>query len=391
MRPLTRASRLVKSLLLSTALPAVLLGTPAAAQVTMPTVGVNYTNGNRFSQATMQVDMAAMRAAGVTLIRSPLELYNGSYQGTLNMLAAAKAAGIAVHMNISTSNPRFYPQVTQKRGADPARPSIYAAYRLSDLDPSLVELELSQILPQIDAMGVKLAAIEFGNEMGNPSFNGDVGAAWIDQGITGGNLYGFNDLLDGTTTELQAIGRGLRNYVDAVSRVRQVMDALTLNQTTPLVSGGLNTPGDVAEGAHVLSIEENEVSLNGVLTYMRANGLNDALQGVVPGQYGVHAYLWGNQTQLQAQADNLVFTQCGVGGGLPCNVTEWGYASSTCTAYNDTPVKNMMVEYRNTFAGYGGRITSMQVFDWKSSTYGVLRCTGTVNPSGVVALQKIWP
>src|SRR5439155_17334829 len=140
------------------------------------------------------------------------------------------------------------------------------------------------LLQQLDDAGVQLAGIELFNEIGNPAFNGDIAI----NGPRGGYLIGFEDLLDPAYAD---VGRGYRNYIRVLAALKEIRDGLTINKLTPIISAGLNTPGDAPEGAK-LNVSEDEVSLKGVLTFLRANGLDDYVD-----QYGVHSYiLWAGNS-----------------------------------------------------------------------------------------------
>jgi hypothetical protein len=105
------------------------------------------------------------------------------------------------------------------------------------------------------------------NEIGNPAFNGDIAI----NGPRGGYLIGFEDLLDPAYAD---VARGYRNYIRVLAALKEIRDGLTVNNLTPIISAGLNTPGDAPEGTK-LNLMEDEVSLKGVLLFLHANGLDD--------------------------------------------------------------------------------------------------------------------
>jgi hypothetical protein len=342
-------------------------------------VGVNYTNGNRFSAATMDTDIAAMRAAGVHLARVPVEnYYSDNYAGTLRLVTKLAAIGISSHLVIScTNNPAFYPAGTTKREADPQRPSVYAAYRLSDFSPDLFEAAFEPILQQIEAARIALAGIELCNEMGNPGFNGD----WPIVGSHGGKVLGYTELTNSADPEAVMVVRGLNNLIEGLRRIQQMRTRVVQNQYVPIMVGGLNTPGDCPAGCQ-LSVTEDEGELNALVDVMDDMGLAN-----VADQLAVHSYLWGNQTKLSQLSAALVLTRCST--ERPCAVTEWGYQASSGCPTNDAGMLTENQYYRRDFAlsQYSGKIASIQYFDWKSPTYGAVRC-GTLQPSGQVALAN---
>ena len=282
-RPAAGCCRAVKKLALAGAVAAV-LSSPARAQ--SPEMGVNFTNADRLSVAARDTALDQMKAAGVKAIRTPLaqQWGAGSLQPSVEVVKAAWARGIKSLLVISLTAPKYFPAGTAKRSADPAVPSIWAAYRLQDVDPDLFAATVAPLLQQLDDAGVQLAGVELFNEIGNPAFNGDIAI----NGPRGGYLIGFEDLLDPAFAD---VARGYRNYIRVLAALKEIRDGLMVNKLTPIISAGLNTPGDAPEGAK-LNVTEDEVSLKGVLTFLRANGLDDYVD-----QYGVHSYiLWAGNS-----------------------------------------------------------------------------------------------
>jgi hypothetical protein len=94
------------------------------------------------------------------------------------VVKAAWARGIKSSRVISLTAPKYFPAGTVKRSADPAVPSIYAAYRLQDVDPGLFGATVAPLLQQLDDAGVQLAGIELFNEIGNPPPARDLQPRW---------------------------------------------------------------------------------------------------------------------------------------------------------------------------------------------------------------------
>jgi hypothetical protein len=86
-------------------------------------------------------------------------------------------------------------------------------------------------------------------------------------------MLGFDDLLNATSLEIQQFDNGIRRYIEALARVRLALGETALNQQTPLVSAGLNNPGDCPAGCQ-LTIPWMAVEADGLLRYMRANGID---------------------------------------------------------------------------------------------------------------------
>ena len=370
-RPAAEGRGAARTLAFAGALATVL---SSAARAQSPVLGVNFTNADRLSIAARDTALDQMRAAGVKAIRTPLaqQWGAGSYQPSVDVVKAAWARGIKSSLVISLTAPKYFPAGTVKRSADPAVPSIYAAYRLQDVDPGLFGAAVAPLLQQLDDAGVQLAGIELFNEIGNPAFNGDIAI----NGPRGGYLIGFEDLLDPGYTD---VARGYRNYILALAALKEVRDSLTANKLTPIVSAGLNTPGDAPEGTK-LNVTEDEVSLKGVLTFLRANGLDDYVD-----QYGVHSYiLWAGNSASNIRYLNSTLVMDSY--TKPVAVTEWGMKVATGCPANDVARQTQFTRLLTEMASYGEEVASLFAFDWNGSSYGIYLC-GALTESGSIALS----
>jgi hypothetical protein len=206
----------------------------AAAPVSAQQIGVNYTNGDRNSVATQTLDLTHMAASGVRVIRFPLEKWAGSYSYSINLAIKAASYGIGTHFLVTLNNPDFYPAGTQPRPADPNNRTIWAAYPVSKLVPAQFAGIVANVLYEAAGAGAQIVAIEIGNEINNPAFNGDFPI----QGALGGVTLGLSDLLSDDIPETQTLAAGFANYV-------QVINALPA-LPWPLISAGLYTPEDTS-------------------------------------------------------------------------------------------------------------------------------------------------
>jgi hypothetical protein len=370
-RPAVGCCQAAKKLALAGAVAAVLCS-PARAQ--SPQMGVNFTNADRLSVTARDTALDQMKVARVKAIRTPLaqQWGAGSFQPSVEVVKAAWARGIKSLLVISLTAPKYFPAGTAKRSADPAVPSIWAVYRLQDVNPDLFSATVAPLLKQFDDAGVQLAGIELFNEIGNPAFNGDIPII----GPRGGYLIGFEDLLD---TAYADLARGYRNYIRVLASLKEIRDGLMVNKLTPIISAGLNTPGDVPEGTK-LKVTEDEVSLKGVLTFLRANGLDDYVD-----QYGVHSYiLWaGNSaSNIHNLNSSLIMDYY----TKPVAVTEWGMQVSAGCPANDAARQTQFNLLRAEMASYGEEVASLFAFDWNGASYGIYLC-GAFTGSGSIALR----
>ena len=370
-RPAAGCRRVVEKLALAGAVAAVLSST---ARAQSPEMGVNFTNADRLSIAARDAVLDQMNAAGVKAIRTPLaqQWGAGSFQPSVDVVKAAWARGIKSSLVISLTASTYFAAGTARRPADPAMPSIYAAYRLSDVDPDLFAAAVAPLLQQLDDAGVQLAGIELFNEIGNPAFNGDIAI----NGPRGGYLIGFEDLLDPAYAD---VAHGYRNYIRVLAALKGLRDGLTVNKLTPIISAGLNTPGDVLEGTK-LNVTEDQVSLRGVLTFLRANGLDDYVD-----HYGVHAYiLWAGNSASNIHYLNSALIMDSY--TKPVAVTEWGMKVAAGCPASDAARQMQFNLFRGEMASYGEEVASLFAFDWNGSSYGIYLC-GALTGSGSIALS----
>jgi hypothetical protein len=333
---------------------ALMASTSALAQ----TVGVNYTNGDRNSVATQTLDLAHMAASGVRVIRFPLEKWAGSYSYSISLATKAASHGIATHFVVSLYNPDFYPAGTQPRPADPNNSAVYAAYPLSKLVPTQFAQIVATQLNAAAAAGAQIVAVEPGNEINNPAFNGDFA-------IPGSNMvYGIANLENGTTPEAQAIAAGFVQYAEAVADLR----GLT---TLPILSAGLSSEG--LAGAKIGN-GLSAVADADTIEFLNLYGLNQNVN-----YYGMHLYpsaanvlLWPGQLATEW----LPFCSA----ETPCAITEFGLPLPTpgaCPAQDATRAA-LTQQLLTDLAPYA--IIEEAWFDWSSTTYGLYQCgslTGT--------------
>jgi hypothetical protein len=340
-------------------------------------VGVNLTNGDRLSQSAQLAALSELQAAGANVIRIPLEPRTwgppGVYTDGIALIKTAYASGIKPIVIV----PLQYPASVKRRPYNPAYPHIWGAYPLSQSDPATLTSWFTPILAQLEASGVVLAGLELGNEINWAPFNGDFPVPGE------GNVFGDTDLY--ANAEAQIIAAGYQAYMRSLQALRQIRDASTLNQATPVISAGLSNPGAPKTGGVALDgVRVDAVSINATLNYLRAYGLDTAADS-----YGIHFYPNANATSVQRDAElaNNALTQCGK-YGVSCSVTEWGFRlpSFTCPL-NDGSRYNLTHEILSDVAAWGPAVRSMIWFDWLSPQYGLYHC-GAETVTGHLVLGK---
>jgi Glycosyl hydrolase family 53 len=356
-------------------LTAVLSSVPAVALLAFATTvyaesGVNLTNGDRLSAAAQAAAIAQLKANHATIIRIPLEQWNGSTVTSVNLAANAVAAGLQVHLIITLSTTPVYGDAAM-RPYNSAYPSVWAAYPLSQLSQAQLYQWVASALVQLENAGGLPAALEIGNEINNPAFNGDFSVPGHDV------VYGLADLVTGSTPESEAVAAGFQQYAQALLTVQQAVSAS--GHSIPVISAGLANPGKA--GANVTD-GLSWVAINDTLSYLRMYGLDSFVSA-----YGIHVYPW-ESTPVARLNDikNNELTQCGI-TGIPCAITEWGFqlpANWTCPA-PDAARFALTQEILSDFAQFD--ITEKLWYDWTSTSYGLWQCNALTGTGALVLSQ----
>jgi hypothetical protein len=356
-------------------LTAVLFSVPAAALLGFATTahaqsGVNLTNGDRLTAAQQVAAITQLKASHATIIRIPLEQWYGSTVASVNLAANAVAAGLQVHMVVTLATAPVYGDAAI-RPYNSAYPSVWAAYPLSQLSQAQFAQWLASALGQLENAGVVPAALEIGNEINNPAFNGDFSVPGNDV------VFGIADLVTGSTPEAAAVAAGFQQYAQALLTVQEVISAS--GYSIPVISAGLANPGKA--GANVTD-GLSHVAINDTLNYLRMYGLDSFVSA-----YGIHVYPW-ESTPVARLNDikNNALTQCGV-TGIPCAITEWGFrlpAQWACPA----PDAARLALAKEVF-GYFGQFDVVEKlwFDWSSSSYGLWQCNALTGTGAFVLSQ----
>jgi len=363
----------------ATAALASLLGMAySAPAISQTQAGVNFANGDRLSQSAQLTVLSELQAAGATVIRIPLEPRTwgppGVYTDSIALIKTAYASGIKPIVIV----PLQYPENVKPRPYNSAYPDIWAAYPLSQSDPAIFASWFAPILAQLEASGVVLAGLELGNEINWAPFNGDFPVPGE------GNVFGDADLY--SNPEAEIIAAGYRAYMVNLQALRQIRDASTLNQATPVISAGLSNPGAPRTGGVAVDgVPVDAISINATLNYLRAYGLD-----TIADTYGIHLYPNANATREQRYKDlaNNALTQCGK-YGVSCTVTEWGFPlpSSFKCPVNDGSRYNLAYEILSDAANWGTAVRSMIWFDWLNARYGLYQC-GSETATGYLVLGQ---
>jgi hypothetical protein len=361
------------------ALLALLVAAPPARAAEPFVVGVNVANPQWLSPARQAEVLDQLAAAKVATVRFPFMPPSGDdYGATIEFIRRVSARGMGVVLILYLE----FPPGTPVRPKLAAYPEMWSEPALSAADADLFRAKYGPLLSRIDRAGVKLTAIELGNEINWTAFNGEFP-------IPGrGRVMNADDLLHDPIG--RRIAAGYRAYLRTAAALKTIRDGLTLNRDTPILSAGLADIG--VEGEHPGSSLDS-VSIPATLAYLRAGGLDRYVDG-----YGVHTYpAIGStpETRLRALEAN-VLSQCRAGeGGKPCWLTEWGFpsASTRCGEPDDNRAR-LVDEMRGRFRelAAAGRLKAAIYFQWDGDDdqLGIHRC-GRLTPSGVQAVAPLPP
>jgi hypothetical protein len=337
------------------------------------TVGVNVVGPDQLAVAQQDILIAALRQSGVKVIRTGLV-----NDKNVAFIIRAHQAGI------ETVGLVLPEQILAGRSASPADRSIgrnWAVPALSDLDTVAVEAAFALHLAALEAAGVRLQAIEVGNEFNTAAFNGDFKLPGK------GRVLGVADLNNGNDPEGKAIAAGLRVYLQVVAALKNARDHSRLNQATPIISGGL---ADVGVAGTVKNGKNTDyLAINDTLQYLRQNGMDKLVDG-----YGVHTYPNADRHQSPRERASTL-EERGVLAACqpqtkPCWLTEWGFSNANTSCPIDDRVRAQLVESERTaFRQFAqqGRLAAIMYYSWtglpkdQENQWAVYRC-GALTQAG---------
>ena len=344
---------------------------PTTALAASVVVGVNVVGVQRMNQQQQDALIEKLRAAGVNTVRTGVSSLAPA-ESLTNFVANAYKQGIGT---IFIVNPTEGGTGLHTRPAIP--PRNWPQPPMSDADPDGFRRWFSALLGRFEASGVRLTAIEFGNEVNNSQFNGD-----FTLDMTSHRMLGISDLNNPKDPEGQKLAAGFRAYLKVLATLKDMRDHSKLNGKTPIISAGLvgGFPGK-SHGAL------DAVAGFDTLLFLRQNGIDKLVDG-----YGIHSYpsLNPNRTTTYRvdELHNEFFKACSH-GTKPCWVTEWGFTNNdrNCPLKDDTRTKvvSVMMQAFKILADEG-RLANITYFSWDDPSYGIYRC-GALTDAGKLALS----
>jgi hypothetical protein len=348
------------------------MGSATAAAVT---VGVNVVGPDQLNEQQQDALLKQLIDNGVKIIRTGL----GSDK-SIDFVMRAFSRGVStiaiVYPTYGASGARFRP--ANAPGGMP-----WKVEALSDANPDGFSHWFTPVMERLDAGGVRLTAIEFGNEINSPGYNGD-----FPTDVTSRTL-GLADLNNPNDAEGHAVAASYLAYLKVLGSLKTVRDASKLNKSAPIISAGL---ADFGLPRSKPGSKNDAVSIPDTLAFTKNNGLDNLVDG-----YGVHVYPSGDpHASLSSRRDQLdhdIFAACKQ-GTKPCWLTEWGFTSNdwTCPIKEDLRT-TLVAEMRKLMkeSADQNRLAGAIYYSWtgmpgNQSGWSIFRC-GALTDAGKLALS----
>lgn len=338
-----------------------------AAEVTAARIGINRLNLAWLSRSDQERVLGEMAANSITHARLSL---SRPVDKSIEGLEIASRLGIRILLEVQLTNKSYFPETARPRTGFGR---IWDVHRLSELDLDRYRMGLRDALRRIDALGIRLEAIEPGNEINFAAYNGDLVVYRRPGERTPRSIA---DLADRVAFE-----QGLDKYLEAVKITREEVRRTVHSSDAAIVSAGLSDlSADWADGRGMERLDPGEV-----VALLRKRGLDSLVDA-----YGIHVY--PGQKRASALADRVkgVLDFCRAdNAGRPCWVTEWGIANTA----RDCPVDDRKREdavraVRAVFQQLmdEGRLAAAYYYDWDTEqSYSLWRC-GRLSPAGALAV-----
>ena len=355
--------------------------TPTPAQEMV--IGVNVVNPMRASVADQNAILSQLKAAQVHVIRCGI---SNDDKG-IDFAKRAAAQGIRIQLIVGPE----YPSNAPTRSYQPNQfPSMWGGHPLSFADPALSKTAFQHLFDRLDANGIALAGVEFGNEINWAAFNPEFPLPGE------GKILSLDDL--DRDPEGKQIAKGFLQYIKILQALKDVRDRSRLNKSTPIISAGLVSAKDGEKLYN--NKKEDMVSLSATIAFLCAHGLDSLVDA-----YGVHSYPSGAQpgnpaaaAQRLGRLNSVDLAECrakGAAGGKPCWITEWGFPNADVSCPAKEAARTLLIEeLRGDFAIAAAehRLAGINYFSWGSDPWSktidpdsVYRC-GSLTESGKQAV-----
>ncbi|MCA1449850.1 glycoside hydrolase [Ensifer sp. IC3342] len=330
-------------------------------------VGINRVNLGWLSHGEQERILKDIAASGATDVRLSL---SRPVDRSIEALAIASRLGLRILLEIQLANKSYYHESAHPRTGFGRQ---WDVYRLSDLELDRYRNGLREALRRIDALGIRLEAIEPGNEINNAGYNGDLAVYRKPGAPTPRSIVDLKDRL--------AFERGLENYVRVLEISRDEVRATVHSRNAIIVSAGLSDMS--AEEADKRGVERLDPRV--FVAALRHRGGDSFIDA-----YGIHIYPGRRAPEaLATRVDGLLDFCRAIDQGKPCWVTEWGIANlaRSCPVDDRTregPVRAMRIAFGELMKE--GRLAAAYYYDWDTEpSYSLWRC-GKLSPAGAAAI-----
>ncbi len=319
---------------------------------------------SRSEQEKVLTDIAASGATDVRLSLSrPVDK-------SIEALAIAHRLGLRILLEIQLGNKSYYPRSAVPRTG---HGRIWDVHRLSELDLPRYRKELHEALQRIDALGIRLEAIEPGNEINYAGYNGDL-AVYPEPGAR--TPRSIAELRDRTRFE-----RGLDNYVGALEISRSEVRQTVHSRDAAVISAGLSDMSAAeADRRGMERLDPREF-----VALLRERGIDGLVDA-----YGIHIYPGRKAAPAIAARVRSLLDFCQTAAsGKSCWVTEWGIANLARSCPLDDRSRGEAIgAMRAAFdeLGEAGRLKAAYYYDWDTEpSYSLWRCD-KLSPAGAAAI-----
>ncbi|MBD9373722.1 glycoside hydrolase [Rhizobium sp. ARZ01] len=338
----------------------------------MARIGVNRVNLGWLSRDEQKRVLTEIATSGATHVRLSL---SRPVDKSIEALEIADRLGLRILLEIQLGNKDFYPEGTRPRSGFNR---VWDVHRLSDLDLGRYRAGLRSALQVIDEKGIRLDAVEPGNEINYSAYNGDLLVYRTPGGRTPRTVAEIADR--------DAFERGLDTYVEVVRITREELAVTEHSRGAAIVSAGLS---DVSVGeADRRGMER--LDPGEVISLLRARGIDRQIDA-----YGIHIYPGQKAAAALRRSVTSPLEFCRSGdAGKPCWVTEWGVANTARSCPIDDREREAAVRVvRDAFSRLmeERRLEAAFYYDWDTqASYSVWRC-GALSPAGAVAIDPNFP
>ncbi len=342
---------------------------PVADAGEAPRIGVNRVNLAWLSRSDQEKILAEMAASGVTHARLSL---SRPVNKSIDALEIANGLGIRILLEVQLTNKSYYPETVLPRTG---HGRIWDVHRLSDLDLDRYRMGLREALRRIDALGIRLEAIEPGNEINLSAYNGD--------------LLVYPQVGEETPRAIaelagrEAFERGLDKYLEAVKITREEVRKTVHSRDAAIVSAGLSDlTAREADKRGMERLDPGEV-----IALLREKGVDSLVDA-----YGIHLYPGQKSTSAIAGHVKGLLDFCQP--AKPCWVTEWGIANTARDCpFDDRRREGSVRAMRAVFEQLmnAGRLSAAYYYDWDTEpSYSLWRCD-RLSPAGAIAITPGGP